>query len=151
MVAPRHRIFFDTSVTIAALLSPEGASGELIRLAEAGAITMVVSERVVKESDLVLGRRFPDLIQESRGLWNSLKPEIAPEPSRKALAPFLKHLHASDAAILCSACGANVSAFVTWNTRDFMRPGIKALVSFPIVIPGDALKLFRRWMEPFLD
>lgn len=151
MVATRHRLFFDTSVYIAALLSPEGASGELLRLVEAGALTMVVSEKVVAESDRVLGKRFPDLIQDSRKLWKSLGPEIAPEPTLKAVSPFLKKLHPNDAAILCSAHLAQVSAFTTWNTRDFMKPGIETLVSFPIVIPADALKLFRKWIEPFLD
>jgi len=151
MVAPRHRVFFDTSVYIAALLSPDGASGELLRLVEAGAITMVVSETVVVESDQVLGKRFPDLIQESRKLWKSLAPEIVPEPTPKAVAPFLKKLHPNDAAILCSAHLAHASAFVTWNTRDFMKPGVDALASFPIVIPGDCLKLFRKWVDPFIE
>lgn len=150
MVAPRYRIFFDTSVYIAALLSPDGASGALIRLAEAGAITMVVSEKIVMESDRVLGKRFPGLIQESRKLWKSLAPEITPDPSAKAVSHFLKKLHPNDAAILCSAQSAKVSAFVTWNTRDFMKPGVESLVSFPIVVPGDCLKLFRIWIQPFL-
>lgn len=151
MVALRYRIFFDTSIYIAALLSPDGASGELIRLAEARVITMVVSEKVIVESDQVLGRRFPTLIQESRRLWKSLAPEMAPEPTSKNIAPFLKKLHPNDASILCSAQSAQVSAFVTWNTRDFMKPGVDTLVSFPIVIPADCLKLFRKWTEPFFD
>lgn len=151
MVAPRHRVFFDTSVYIAALLSPEGASGELLRLVEAGALTMVVSEKVVMESDQVLSGRFPELIQESRKLWTALVPEIASEPTPKTMASFLRQLPSSDAAILCSAHLAKVSAFVTWNTRDFMKPHVKALVSFPIVVPGDCLKLFRKWITPFLE
>lgn len=151
MVAPRHRVFFDTSVCIAALLSPEGGAGELLRLVEAGALMMVVSEKVVSESDQVLVRRFPHLIQESRRLWKVLAPEIAPDPSPREVAPFLKKLHPGDSAILCSAQLARVSAFVTWNTRDFMKPDVEALVSFPIVIPGDCLKLFRQWIGPFLE
>jgi len=151
VVAPRYRIFFDTSVYIAALLSPEGASGALVRLAEASVIALVVSEKVVVEADRVLGKKFPGLIQESRNLWKSLGPEIISDPSAKAVAPFLKKLHPNDASILCSAQGTHVSAFVTWNTRDFMKPGIDALVFFPIVIPGECLKLFRKWIEPLVD
>lgn len=151
MVAPELRIFFDTSVYIAALLSPKGASGELVRLAEARAIRMVVSERIVVESDRVLARRFPELIEESRRLWKVLAPEISPEPNPKALAPFLKRLRAGDASILCSASLARVRAFTTWNTQDFMKPGLQALVSFPLVIPGECLRLFRSWIAPFLD
>lgn len=147
----QYRIFFDTSVYIAALLSAEGAARELLRLVEGKAIRMVVSEEVIVEVDRVLCGKFPELIQESRKLWKYLAPEIAPNPTVESIKPFLHKLAKGDAAILCSAALAKVSAFVTWNTRDFMDPGISALVNFPIVIPANGLKLFRKWIEPFLD
>lgn len=146
-----YRTFFDTSVYIAALLSSEGAAAELIRLAEAGAIRMVVSEEVIRESDRVLAAKFPELIQESYKLWKNLSPEIAPNPTASERKPFIQKLAKGDAAILCAAHLAKVSAFVTWNTRDFMVSGIQSLVDFPIVVPADGLKLFRKWIEPFLD
>lgn len=151
MPIPRYRLFFDTSVYIAALLSPDGAAGELVCLAEAEAITMVVSEEVITESDRVLAAKFPDLIQVSRKLWKDLSPEIAKNPTSAEVTPFLRKLHKGDATILCAAHLTKVSAFVTWNTRDFMAPGVESLVDFPIVVPADALKLFRKWIEPFLD
>ena len=146
-----YRVFFDTSVYIAALISPKGASGELIRLAEAGAITMVVSEQVVVESDRVLGKKFPGLVDESRRLWKVLRPEMAPEPTPKQVAPFRVRLSSGDASILCAAQRVQVSSFVTWNTRDFMKPGIGEMVSFPIVVPEECLKRFRTWIQPYLD
>lgn len=142
MAFPQYRIFFDTSVYIAALLSPEGAARELVRLAEAGVIRMVVSEEVITEADRVLASKFPDLVQESRRLWRELGPEIAPNPTVDSIKPFSSKLAKGDAA---------VSAFVTWNTRDFMHSGVAALVDFPIVVPADGLKLFRKWIEPFSD
>ena len=151
MAIPSYRVFFDTSVYIAALLSPKGAAGELIRLAEARAIAMVVSERVVIESDEVLSAKFPSLIQDSRLLWKNLAPEITPEPDKKTLTQFKNCLPSADAAILGAAYKAKIDAFVTWNTRDFMKAGIKKLVDFPIVVPGDCLDLFRKWLEPYLE
>ena len=151
MIIPQYRIFFDTSVYIAALLSPRGAAGELLRLVEAEAIRMVVSEEVITEADRVLAGKFPDLVQESRRLWKHLGPEIAPNPSAHQVKPFSHTLAGGDAVILCAACLANVSAFVTWNTRDFMAHGVRTLVDFPIVVPADGLKLFRKWIDPFLD
>ena len=151
MAVPQHRIFFDTSVYITALLSPEGASGELIRLVESGAILMVVSEEVIIEADRVLSKKFPVRVERSRELWKHLAPEIARNPTADQRKPFLHKLDKGDASILCSAHLAKVSAFVTWNTRDFMDPGVAALVDFPIVVPADGLKLFRKWIEPFLD
>ncbi|MBI4248943.1 MAG: PIN domain-containing protein [Elusimicrobia bacterium] len=150
MAVPPFRIFFDTSVYIAALLSPEGAAGELLRLVEAGVVRMLVSDEVIIEADRVLSRKFPELIQDSRSLWKHLGPEIAPNPTAAQVKPFLVLLAKGDASILCSARLAKASAFVTWNTRDFMRPGVKTLVDFPIVVPADGLKLFRKWIEPFL-
>ena len=151
MPTPQYRLFFDTSVYITALLSSDGAAGELVRLVEGEAVTMVVSEEVIIESDRVLGAKFPHLLQVSRNLWKDLAPEVAPNPLADQVKPFLKKLRRGDATILCAAHLAKVSAFVTWNTRDFMAPGVESLVNFPIVVPADGLKLFRKWIEPFLD
>ena len=151
MAIPQYRIFFDTSVYIAALLSPNGAAGELVRLAEAGVIRMVVSEEVIVEADRVLAVKFPELIQESRRLWKHLNPEMAPNPSASHVKPFLEKLSKGDASILCSAHLAKVRAFVTWNTRDFMTHNVSSLVDFPLVVPADCLMLFREWIKSFLD
>lgn len=151
MAIPPYKIFFDTSVYIAALLSPEGAARELVRLVEGGAIRMVVSEEVIVEVDRVLSGKFPERVQENRNLWKHLSPQIAPNPTAEQVKPFTHQLARADALILCSAHLAKVSAFVTWNTRDFMAPGIESLVDFPIVVPANGLKLFRKWIAPFLD
>jgi len=151
MPLPQYRIFFDTSTYLAALLSPSGAAGELMRLAEAGAIRMVVSEEVVKEADRVLTTKFPELIQENRRLWKALAPEVVSNPQQNQMKPFLERLPEGDAAILCAAHLAGIAAFVTWNTHDFMTHRVQSLVDFPIVVPGEMLKLFRKWINPLLD
>lgn len=151
MAIPQFRVFFDTSVYIAALLSPRGGAGELIRLAEAGVIRMIVSQEVVTEADRVLAVKFPELIQESRKLWKYLSPEIAPNPAANQLKPFIEKLPKGDALILCAAQLSKPSVFVTWNTCDFMIQGVASLVDFPIVVPADCLILLRKWIEPFLD
>ena len=147
----QYRIFFDTRAYIAGLRSPVGAARELLNLAATETVGMVVSEEVVTEIDRVVTRKFPDLVQESRQIWKELKPEVVPNPSVVDMKPFLEKLDKGDAAILCAAHFAEVSTFVTWNTRDFMARGVNKLVDFPIVVPADALKLFRNWIEPFLD
>ncbi|MSR77159.1 MAG: PIN domain-containing protein [Candidatus Omnitrophica bacterium] len=147
----QYRIFFDTSVYIAGVHSLGGAARELLNLAEAETIRMVVSEEIITEIDRVMAGKFPELLQESRRLWKDLKPEVIPNPRADQVKPFLEKLPKADASILCSAFLAKVSMFVTWNTRDFMAHGVAPLVDFPIVVPGDALKLFRKWIEPFLD
>ena len=146
----QYRVFFDTSVYIAALLSSDGAAGELLRLAEAGVIRMIVSEEVIAEADRVLARKFPELVQENRKLWKHLKPVIAPHPSASQSKSFLEKLPRGDATILYAAKLSSPSVFVTWNTRDFLKHDVMALVDFPIVVPAECLKLFRKWLEPFL-
>ena len=68
MAIPQYRVFFDTSVYIAGLRSPDGAARELLRLVEAEVICMVVSDEVIMEVDRVIGAKFPELLQESRKL-----------------------------------------------------------------------------------
>ncbi len=151
MTILKYRVFFDTSVYIAALILPKGAAGELIRLVEAGVIEMVVSEKVIIESDEVLSAKFPKIVSKSRELWKHLTPEVIPDPVSKDVKAFKTHLSAADASILYAASVANVACFVTWNTRDFMKSGIDSLVKFPIVVPGQCLKLFREWIDPYLE
>lgn len=122
-----------------------------MRLVEGGAIRMVVSEEVIVEVDRVLSKKFPVRVQQNRELWKHLGPEIASNPTTNQLKPFSHKLDKGDASILCSAHLAKVCAFITWNTRDFMAHGVDALVDFPIVVPAECLKLFRKWIEPFLD
>ena len=88
MAIPQYRIFFDTSVYIAALLSPDGAAGELLRLAEAGVVRMVVSQAVIVEAGPVLAAKFPELIQESRRLWKHLNPEMVSDPAGDQFIPL---------------------------------------------------------------
>ena len=144
-----YRIFFDTSAYIAGLVSTSGAARELLRLAETQIIGMVVSEEVITEVDRVLSTKFPGRVLESRQIWKNIEPEIAPNPTTNQTTPFLKILEKGDAEILCAASLAKVSAFVTWNTRDFMKHEVSDLVNFPVVVPAQGLKLFREWMEPF--
>ena len=119
-------------------------------MAEAGVIRMVVSQEVIIEADRVLAVKFPELIQESRQLWKHLGPEIASNPTAGQIKLFLEKLPKGDASILCAAHLAKVSAFVTWNTRDFMGGHVSLLVDFPIVVPAGCLKLFRKWIAPLL-
>jgi predicted nucleic acid-binding protein len=151
MAVPLYRIFFDTSAYIAALNSPKGAAEEFINLAEAGALRIVVSQKVIIEADRVLAIKFPELIQENLRFWKNLTPEIAPTPTINQAKPFLQMLPEADGFILCAAHLARVSMFVTWNTRDFMARDVASLVDFPIVIPADGLKLFREWIKLYLE
>ena len=112
---------------------------------------MVVSEDVIRETDSVLGRKFPDLIQDSRRFWRSLCPEMVSACGAKELARFSSLFPPGDAVILCAAFRGDVSAFVTWNTKDFMKPGVDQLLSVPIVIPSECLRLIREWCESCLD
>ncbi len=151
MAVLEYRLFFDTSTCLAGLLSSSGAARELLRLAECGAVRMVVSEEVITEMDRVIAKKFPNLIQESRKLWKDLQPDVVPNPSVGKVRPFLEKLDLGDARILCAARESRPEAFVTWNTHDFMSQDVSALVDFPIVVPSRALELFRLWIEPFLD
>jgi len=150
MTIPQYRFFFDTSVYVAALLSPKGAARELVRLAEVEAIRMVVSQQVIIEIDRTFSEKFHECLQESRRIWKNLQPEMVATPHASQQKPFLEKLDRADTLILCAAKQAKVAAFVTWNTRDFMKADVKGLVDFPIIVPGEGLELFRKWIDPFL-
>src|SRR5512143_1643045 len=59
MTRKNLRIFIDTSVVFAAVLSPAGGSRKLFLLAEAGLLDLLVGPTVLKECEDVIRRKVP--------------------------------------------------------------------------------------------
>ena len=57
----RPRVFLDTSVLFASVWSEEGGSRLILKLGEAGAISISVGPWVLREAEAVLQRKAPHL------------------------------------------------------------------------------------------
>jgi len=143
MEVKRWRVFLDTSALIAGTISPTGAAREVLRLAEARLIELVVSRQVLTEADRNLTAKLPAILKEYHLLLRHLDPVIVDDPSSEAVREAARVIHRNDAPILAAAKRAIVDYLVTWNTRDFLTVKVRTWAPFPVMTPGEFLRAFR--------
>jgi predicted nucleic acid-binding protein len=143
MEVRRWRVFLDTSALIAGAVSPTGAAREVLRLAEARLIELVVSRQVLTEADRNLAAKLPAFLEEYHLLLRHLDPVIVDDPAPEAVREAGHVIHRSDAPILAAAKQAAADYLVTWNTRDFLAAKVRTWVPFPVMTPGEFLRAFR--------
>jgi putative PIN family toxin of toxin-antitoxin system len=137
------RLVIDTSVIVAALRSPKGASAEILRLVRKRKLVMLASVGLFVEYEAVL-KRTEHL--NAAGLSNSGVDAIL--NALAALAEpidifFLwrpKLRDANDDMVLEIAVNGNADAIVTFNVRDFS--GIVSEFGIPALLPADVLSRF---------
>ena len=138
----RLRAFLDTSAILAGLNSPSGAAGVILAACAARRIAPIVSPQVIEEAERNIPAKFPALLTPWRAFL-LLPPIVTLPPTIGEIRRAYRLLPTSDASILASALAAEPDAFVTWNTRDFMRREVMLRAPFPIFTPGQFLKKFR--------
>lgn len=132
------RVFLDTSAILAGLNSPHGAAGIILAACFAHQLVPVISRQIVDEAERVIAEKFPKLYAG----WIAfllIPPQVAPQPTLSQIRKAYRLLPTSDAPILAAALKARPDAFITWNTRHFMRPAVVEAAPFPVLRPGDFL------------
>ena len=141
----RVRAFLDTSALFAGIWSVEGGARMILKLAEAGAIRLLVSSQVLSEIEGTLRRKAPDLLGMLALLLDRSGVETVPSPAPEAVQESQALTgHSGDARVLAAAWAAGVDYFVTLDRKHFLdSPGLKGAVPFPIGTPGDFLIWYR--------
>lgn len=147
MEVKRWRVFLDTSALIAGVVSPTGAAREVLRLAEARVVELVVSRQVLTEADRNLSAKLPASLEDYHTLLHHLAPVVVEDPPHEAVQEAARVIHHNDAPILAAARRAAVDYLVTWNTRDFQTERVRAWAPFPIMTPGELLRAFREALD----
>jgi predicted nucleic acid-binding protein len=134
------RVFMDSSALFAAVMSPSGASRELIRLAVNEEIRLIISEDVVIETHRNLDRKAADLEPLLAKLLEVVDFEIVPDPSREDVWSAEEYVAQNDAFIIAAAINANVDFVATFDRKHLIDPpevGTKSGLN--ITTPGDIL------------
>ena len=135
------RIFLDTSVIVAAVLSPTGGARKLFLLAEAGILKPVVGPTVLRESDDVIRRKAPKLLPMLAQLLAIAQTETSPAASRAHLkAARLYVTYVPDAHVLAEAIAADPDWFITLDKQHFLKTRQKIRLQFEIGTPGDLIQ-----------
>lgn len=141
MTAKRRRVFLDTSVIFAAVLSETGGARKLFRLGEAGLITLIVGPNVLRECEEVLRRKVPASLPTLVILLELGQVEIASGPPA-ALIDRARAIvtYGPDAVVLAEAMGADPNWFVTHDHRHLLKVRHDARLTIRVGTPGDLIQ-----------
>jgi predicted nucleic acid-binding protein len=144
----RARVFLDTSALLAGLASPWGAGNAILGLAEAGLLTLVVSEQVLVEAERNLKEKLPNAVPEYERFLNTSTLERITNPSTADVAKAKEIIHPKDASILAAAKNAQVDYLVTLNRKHFLDdPEVVRRSGLRVGAPGDFLTWLREQLE----
>ena len=141
-----RRIFVDANVLIAGAASPTGASNAVMRLAEIGLFTLVVSRQVLDEVERNLRKKLPQALPTFAALLAVMRLEIVPDPSSAEIERWAPLIEAKDAPILAAAVSAAVDRFLTLNPKDF-TPDVGAQSGLLIQAPGEFMGQLRALID----
>jgi len=141
----RCSVFLDTSALFAGIWSAAGGARTLLRLAEVGAIRLLVSSQVLDEIERALRRKALATLGLLALLLDRSGIEVVPPPTPKVVQDSQALIsHPGDAQMLAAAWAAGADHFVTLDQKHFLdNQALRAAVPFPISTPGDFLAWYR--------
>ena len=144
MTPKKPRIFLDTSVIFAAVLSPTGGARKLFLLGESGLMQLVVGPTVLRECQEVVQRKSPATLPTLAQLLASASLETSQAPTKKQIDTAEAYVqYVLDARVLAEAILAKPDWFVTHDKEHFIKHRSKINLPFEIGTPGDVLQWFK--------
>ncbi len=138
------KIFVDTSVIIAAIMSHHGGTRMLFRLGEASTIQIIAGKSVLQEADEVLHRKASDLLPTLAEMLAAAHLQIGDQPStqqRSRANQLVDYL--PDALVFAEALQSEAHWFATHDRKHFLNNPHLANLPFLIGAPGDILIYIR--------
>lgn len=141
MTSPDKKVFLDTSVIFAAVLSESGGARKLMQLGEAGMIQLLIGPNVLRECEEVVKRKCPDSLPRLAYLLESAGIEVTPEPGGKDIKAARSIVsYEPDIFVLAEAMGADPDWFITHDKQHLLKKRVKIELPFRLGTPGDLLK-----------
>ncbi len=148
MTPKNPEVFLDTSVIIAALMSPTGGARLLFHLAHAGTIRLLVGKGVLQEAEEVMRRKAPELLGLLAQLLDEAGIEISVEPTSQQLKQAKTLIdYSPDASVLAQAISANPKWFVSHDKEHFVGNPALDNLPFKIGTPGDVIAWLREYLS----
>jgi predicted nucleic acid-binding protein len=146
---PGPDLFFDSSALFAGVVSASGASRALLLLAEAGLVSIIVSEQVVAETERAVARKIPRALSNYREALRATGLRIVKDPSPKEIQAHKNIIsHQTDVPIIVAAMQVKADYLVTLNRRHFVDdPGVAARPGLRIGAPAEALAWVRQRLK----
>ncbi len=144
MIQKKLKVFLDTSVIIAAALSPTGGARQIFLLGEAGLLYLLVGPAVLREAEEVTRRKAPDSLPLLAQLLAAGGIAVSLEPTRQQLTMAESWIeYKPDALILAEALAANPDWFISHDKTHFTGKQSNRLIPLNIGTPGDLLQFIK--------
>ena len=135
------RVFLDTSVLFAAVLSPTGGARKLFQLGEAGVLRLFVGPTVLNEADEVVRRKAIASRPMVAQLLDAGRVTISSAPTKKQVARARQYVqYAPDARVLAEAICAGPDWFVTHDKEHFLKQKPRLKLPFTVGTPADLIQ-----------
>lgn len=142
------RVFLDTSVLFAAVLSETGGSRLILKLGETSALRLFVGPRVLQEAEGILARKAPQHKGRFALLLDRANIVVGSSPDKGALEQASAIVeYAPDARVLAEAIAVGSDYFVSLDRKHLVDNPRAAVSPFPIGTPGDFLAWFRERVQ----
>lgn len=138
----KYRVFLDTSVIIAAILSSTGGSRKLFRLGESGLINLMIGPMVLWECDRIVKEKSPGSLARLALFLDTGQVMVVDEATNEEIDRTLAFMsYEPDAYVLAEAISAKPDWFVTHDKTHFLS-GLRS-VDLPFIVgtPGDFLQM----------
>lgn len=146
------RIFLDTSVLFAAAHSMSGGARLILKLGEAGAVSLWIGPWVLREAEAVLSLESPLSKPYFALLLDRAQVQVGPEADAHALQQACRVIdYLPDAQMLAEALTVGVDYLVSLDRKHLVRNARSGELSFPIGTPGDFLAWYRARLAERLD
>ncbi len=141
----KPRLFLDSSVLFAGIISAIGAARALLLLSEARQINLLVSEQVIAETERALARKAPLVLNEVRRVILLTEIQVVRNPPLDEVKAHLYWMaDPADVPILLSPMRSRVDYLITLNRRHFLDdPMVAQRSGLMIGTPGEALNWVR--------
>jgi predicted nucleic acid-binding protein len=151
-MAADPRVFLDTSVLFAAVLSETGGARLILKLGETGAVQLWVGRSVLQEVDAVLARKAAQSRELLALLLDRARISVGPAANEAALAQAGAVVtYPPDAHILAEALATEADYLVSLDREHLVGNPRASELPFPIGTPGDFLAWFRARLPESTD
>jgi len=141
MTNPKHKVFLDTSVMIAAVFSETGGARKLLKLGELGVIQLVVGPHVLRECEDVVRRKVPESLPRLAHLLEIARVDTAAAADEEMVEAARAIVeYRPDAYVLAEAMGADPDWLITHDKEHFLKLRPDSGLPFGVGTPGDFIQ-----------
>lgn len=137
------KIFLDSSVIIAAVLSPAGGSFRLIKESIFKNYSLLISEYVLAECIRIIRTKFLTRENDLMLLLTKFNLKILRDPASKEVEKLIDIIDFQDAPILAAALKYKVEYLITLDKKDFLNQRILKFAKtrgLLILTPGELIQ-----------